>query len=162
MKWSESECCSVVPDSLRPHELQPPRPLCPWDFLGKDTGVICHFLLQEIFPTQAQTQVSCIAGRFFSNRDTTERNPLKWSVSCYIYKQGYHSHLRFQASKCEFLSPGVPQKGERCLQLLPLPKNMWGGCEKEGCWPLIAEVPKKGMSSESPILFSCSVVSDSL
>ena len=43
---------SVVPDSLRPHEPQPSRLLCPWDFPGKDTGVGCHFLLQGIFPTQ--------------------------------------------------------------------------------------------------------------
>ena len=28
------------------------RLLCPWDFLGKSIGVGCHFLLQEIFPTQ--------------------------------------------------------------------------------------------------------------
>ena len=30
----------------------PPGLLCPWDFLGKNTGVGCHFLLQGIFPTQ--------------------------------------------------------------------------------------------------------------
>ena len=28
------------------------RLLSPWDFLGKSTGVGCHFLLQGIFPTQ--------------------------------------------------------------------------------------------------------------
>ena len=28
------------------------RFLHPWDFLGKNTGVRCHFLLQQIFPTQ--------------------------------------------------------------------------------------------------------------
>ena len=28
------------------------RFLRPWDFPGKDTGVGCHFLIQEIFPTQ--------------------------------------------------------------------------------------------------------------
>ena len=43
---------SVVPDSLRPHGLQPARLLYPWDFPGKNTGVGCHFLLQEIFLTQ--------------------------------------------------------------------------------------------------------------
>ena len=32
--------------------LQPSRLLCPWDSLGKNTGVGCHFLLQEIFPTR--------------------------------------------------------------------------------------------------------------
>ena len=25
---------------------------CPWNFPGKNTGVVCHFLLQGIFPTQ--------------------------------------------------------------------------------------------------------------
>ena len=34
---------------LRPHE--PARLLCPWDSPGKNTGVVCHFLLQGIFPT---------------------------------------------------------------------------------------------------------------
>ena len=29
-----------------------PRLLCRWDSLGKNTGVGCHALLQEIFPTQ--------------------------------------------------------------------------------------------------------------
>ncbi|CAN0476709.1 unnamed protein product [Rangifer tarandus platyrhynchus] len=38
--------------SLRPHGLQPPRHLRPWDFPGKSTGVGCHCLLQGIFPTQ--------------------------------------------------------------------------------------------------------------
>ena len=48
VKWSHS----VVSDSLWPHGLQPTRLLHPWDFPGKSTGVGCHFLLQEIFPTQ--------------------------------------------------------------------------------------------------------------
>ena len=43
---------SVLANSLRPHELCSARLLCPWDSLGKNTGVGCHFLLQEIFPTQ--------------------------------------------------------------------------------------------------------------
>ena len=38
--------------SLQPHGLQPSRLLCPWDAPGKNTGVGCHALLQEIFPTQ--------------------------------------------------------------------------------------------------------------
>ena len=48
----ESVSHSVVSDSLRPHELQLSRFLCPWDFLGKSTGVSSHCLLQGIFPTQ--------------------------------------------------------------------------------------------------------------
>ena len=37
--------CSVVSDSLQQHEPQPARLLCPWDFLGKNNGAGCHFLL---------------------------------------------------------------------------------------------------------------------
>ena len=33
-------------DSVRPHRQQPTRLPCPWDSLGKNTGVGCHFLLQ--------------------------------------------------------------------------------------------------------------------
>ena len=44
--------CSVVSDSLQPHGLQPTRLLCPWDFLGRSTGVGCHFLLKEVFQMQ--------------------------------------------------------------------------------------------------------------
>ena len=36
------------------------------DSLGKNTGVGRHALLQGIFPTRDQTQVSCTAGRFFT------------------------------------------------------------------------------------------------
>ena len=43
---------SVVPNSLWSHGLQLTRLLCPWDFSGKNTGVVCHFLLQGTFPTQ--------------------------------------------------------------------------------------------------------------
>ena len=34
-RWS----CSVMSDPQRLHGLQPTRPLCPWDFPGKSTGV---------------------------------------------------------------------------------------------------------------------------
>ena len=42
-------CCkvsSVASDSVRPHRQQPARLRHPWDSLGKNTGVGCHFLLQ--------------------------------------------------------------------------------------------------------------------
>ena len=34
-------------DSLQPHGWQPTRLLSPWTFLGKSTGVGCHFLLHQ-------------------------------------------------------------------------------------------------------------------
>ena len=38
--------------TLRSHELQPTRFLCPWNFLGKNTRMGCHFFLQGIFLSQ--------------------------------------------------------------------------------------------------------------
>ena len=35
-----------------PMDCSPSRLLFPWDFLGKNTGSGCHFLLQGIFPDQ--------------------------------------------------------------------------------------------------------------
>ena len=60
--WSarilQMHVCSA---SLRPLGLSPARLLCPWDSPGKNTGVGCHFLFQEIFVTWDQTCVSCLA-----------------------------------------------------------------------------------------------------
>ena len=43
---------SIMSDCLRAYGLKPSRLLCPWDSLGRNTGVGCHALLQGIFPTQ--------------------------------------------------------------------------------------------------------------
>ena len=55
-KGEKSECVSCSVDSLRPHGLQPTWFHCPWNPLGKNTGVGCHSLLQGIFPTQRLNQ----------------------------------------------------------------------------------------------------------
>ena len=52
--WLTLVVCYLVVKSC-PTLLWPPEPtrlLCPRDFLDKNTGMGCHFLLQEIFPSQ--------------------------------------------------------------------------------------------------------------
>ena len=49
LKVSEAQSCLTLWD---PMHCSLPRFLCLWDFPGKNTGVGCHFLLQEIFLTQ--------------------------------------------------------------------------------------------------------------
>ena len=44
--------CKVVSTSIETPWAIAYQLLCPWDFPGKNTGVCCHFLLQEIFLTQ--------------------------------------------------------------------------------------------------------------
>ena len=59
-KWSRS----VMSNSKRPHGLQPPRLLHPWDFPGKNTGVGCHCLLsclQELYPNLFDKLTNTIA-----------------------------------------------------------------------------------------------------
>ena len=48
----------VVSDCLRPVELQPARPHCPWNFPGKNIGVGSHFLLQYIWPVRVKVMSS--------------------------------------------------------------------------------------------------------
>ena len=81
-------------NSLWPYALQPARLLCPWDSLGKNTGVACHALLQGIFPTQGSNPHlvwSCIAGGFFITEPP--RKPLTVTLvilNLIIYKKYYY------------------------------------------------------------------------
>ena len=65
-------CHSVVSDYSQPHGLEPTRLLCPWDSPGKNTGVGCCALLQEIFPTQGYTGSDTLASGFFTASTTWE------------------------------------------------------------------------------------------
>ena len=58
----------------------------PWDFPDKDTGVGCHFLLQEIFPTQGWN-LHLLLGRQILYHGATRETPLIPSISMYIYIQ---------------------------------------------------------------------------
>ena len=52
---------SVVSDSVRPHRRQPTKLPHPWDSLGKNTEVGCHFLLQCMkVKSQSKVVQSCL------------------------------------------------------------------------------------------------------
>ena len=53
-------------------DCSPPGFSNPWNFLGKSTGVGCHFLLQGIFLTQGSNLGLCIVGRRFTVWATRE------------------------------------------------------------------------------------------
>ena len=60
--------CVLCPTLCDPMDLQPMRVLCPWDFPGKNTGVLCHFLLQGILPGIEPMSFAspALADRFFT------------------------------------------------------------------------------------------------
>ena len=47
LKTLELGRASVMSNSAQPHRRQPTRLRCPWDSPGKNTGVGCHFPLQQ-------------------------------------------------------------------------------------------------------------------
>ena len=55
---------SIMSNSLQPHGL-PARLLCPWNFPGKNTGVVSVPFSRESSWPRDQIGVSCTAGRFF-------------------------------------------------------------------------------------------------
>ena len=87
--WATLHVCygSVMSDCLQPYGLQPSRLLCPRDSLGRNTGVGCHFLLQEFFPTQGSNLqllgLPALAGGFFATR-ATQKVPFS-PYACLIY-----------------------------------------------------------------------------
>ena len=62
---SESESCSVMSDSLKPHELY--RLNSGLNSPGQNTAVVAFPFSRGSSQPRSWTQVSCIAGRFFTN-----------------------------------------------------------------------------------------------
>ena len=68
--------------TLRPHRRKPTRLLRPWDSLGKNTGVGCHFLLQ-CMKVKSESEVTQLC--------PTLRDPMDYSLP------GSSAHGIFQA-----------------------------------------------------------------
>ena len=74
VKQVRAVLCLVAQSCLicDPMDCSPPGSSIHVDSPRKNTGVGCHALLQGIFPTQDRTQVSHIAGGFFTIWATRE------------------------------------------------------------------------------------------
>ena len=80
--------------TLRPHRWQPIRLPLPWDPLGKNTGVGCHFLLQSIkVKSESEVAQSCL----------TLSNPMDCSLP------GSSIHEIFQARLLEWVAIAFSQ-----------------------------------------------------
>ena len=105
------------------------NPNSPWNSPGQNTGVCNLFLLQGIFPTQGSnpgifpTQVSCIAGRFFTSWATREA----WGV--------YGGQTKADVGRGYMVPMGHPffvslrkLKSRLPLKKVPLANLTWMGC----------------------------------
>ena len=103
--------CSVMSNSLQPCGLQPTRHLCPWNFLGKNTAVGCHFLFQGIFPIQGSNlsllhwQADSLPAEPSGKRPLGERVPSKYlETGCAFCQELYDKHTFMFLLKCMFYS----------------------------------------------------------
>ena len=80
---------------MQPHTQQPTRLPCPWDSLGKNTGVGCHFLLQ-CMKVKSESEVAQLC--------PTLSDPMDHSLP------GSSVHGIFQARVLEWVAIGI------CLQ----------------------------------------------
>ena len=107
------------------------RPLCPWNFPGKNTGVGCHFLFQEIFPTQGS-------------------NPYLWHL---LHWQADSLPLPHLGSPWSSIKPGESVVAQLCLTLWdPMDCSPLGSSVHGILWARILEwaaIPLSRGSSQS-------------
>ena len=84
--FAQRLCCECAKSlqlclTLQPHGLWPAKLLCPWDSLGKNTGMGCHALLQGTLPNPGTEPKSlmppALGGRFFTTNATCEKYVFK-------------------------------------------------------------------------------------
>ena len=81
--------------------------LCPWDLPGKDTGVVCPFLFQRIFLTQGWNQVSCTAGRLFTEWAIREDFPTIQNIPARNYSAKVQKHYLMAQFSCSVMSDSL-------------------------------------------------------
>ena len=71
--------------TLRPHRRQPTRPCRPWDSPGKNTGVVCHFLLQSMkVKSESEVAQSCLT---LSDHGIFQARVLEWGAIAFFGDQ---------------------------------------------------------------------------
>ena len=91
-------------------DCSPPRLLSPWDFPGKNTGVGCHFLLQEIFPTQGSNPglPHCRQTLYHLSH---QGSPVGYKINVQTLLYFYKLTRRSNQSILKEISPGISLKG---------------------------------------------------
>ena len=89
-------------NSVRPHRRQPTRLPCPWDSPGKNTGVVCYFLL-PCMKVKSESEVAQLCPTLRDLMDCSLPGPsvhgifqarvLEWDAMSFSNKKVYLSHL---------------------------------------------------------------------
>ena len=110
-KTHKPYCCCLLLSGVRlfcdPIDCSPPGSSVYQIFLGKNTGVDCHFLLQGSSWPRDQTQISCIAGGFFTTEPLGKPHKLHWGWLYFLQR--------------------APEKNWRCVWRFHLRESFWRG-----------------------------------
>ena len=127
---------SIILDFLQPHGPKSTTHLCPWDFPGKNAGVGCHTLLQEILPTWDEAHSSYTAHIFFTGESPRKPHLLnRWcslnnSSSATLFSFCLHSFPGSGSFPMSWLFTSGGQIIEASLSASILPNNIH-------CWFLL-------------------------
>ena len=112
-KGVQCSVASVLSASLRPYGLKPARLLCPWDHLGKNTGMGCPGLLQRIFRTQGSNlclRSTALASGSFTTSANWE-NPTRCNIRQTVVKGSFSSDYQVNSEvtprSCSVLKQGA-------------------------------------------------------
>ena len=86
----------------------------PWNSTGQNTGVDSQSLFEGIFQPRDRTQVSCIAGRFFTSWATREALPLQTKIQMTAAAAAVAKLLQSCPTLCDPIDsspPGSPVPG---------------------------------------------------
>ena len=138
-----SEVAQSCPTLCDPMDCSLTRLLRPWDFPGKNTGVGCHFLLQEIFPTQGLNPGfphcrQMLYHLSHQGRSLSEKckSKLRWGIT--LHWSEWPSSESQQNNKCW---RGCGEKGAllhcwwECKLMQPLCRTVWRFLKKTTIWP---------------------------
>ena len=129
--------------------------LCPGDLPGKDTGVVCHFLLQGIFLTQGLNWVSCSAGRFFTKWATREDLPTIQNIPAPNNSAKVQKHYLMAQFSCSVVSNSLQPHGlQHAMHPCPSPTpRAYSNLSPLSWWWHWSSHP---LSSTSPATFNLS------
>ena len=96
--------------------------LCLWDFLGKSTGVGCHFLFQGIFPTQGSNPGLQHCRQTLHHLSHQGSPPLKRNTAIQLIRKTtcitkYICFLNYKHNECSLKKSWTVQKGMLILSL---------------------------------------------
>ena len=91
-----------------PMDCSPTRLFCPWNSPGRNTGVGCHFLLQEIFPEQGlNLHLLCLLHQSLTS-------PRQAGSSSLSHLSPYTDRFRYDVISCSFAVSAGRQSLSNC------------------------------------------------